>query len=329
MSAVPIEINESQIKEMITQLNILKTKQEGHGMSLHNPSRGNGTPSLNLYGDRAKSAIWLFLNAENIAKTLEVLMEERKADHDNINLKADFIDTAINDLAQRDEDNWLLNDFFKERNDGELVDYLPSHFGKISWNENPLSSVTELTEAGKQYLKLKVIISEFEEWGGYVHYTLIKEDLTLEKAKEVSRFIDSELIDKRVDTNLPFHLDALTSSHCGDCTCVPASCPKCHVESLLGIRTTKGLSKHQATKIADAFKSQGDAVTLDQAIVRLENYNPKATWEGWEAHAPRWEREAKEALLWLTAYKEKHFPDHKDVDVSESTVDSDYEWLKK
>ena len=44
----PSVINENQINEIIKQLNILKIKQEGYGMSFHDPSEGNGTPSINL-----------------------------------------------------------------------------------------------------------------------------------------------------------------------------------------------------------------------------------------------------------------------------------------
>lgn len=57
--------------EMIAQLRQLARKQEGYGMSFSDPSpRDGGIASINLYGDRAKAAIWLFKNADRIAAAL-------------------------------------------------------------------------------------------------------------------------------------------------------------------------------------------------------------------------------------------------------------------
>lgn len=57
--------------EMVNHLRQLARKQEGYGMSFSDPSpRGGGTASINLYGDRAKAAIWLFKNADRIADAL-------------------------------------------------------------------------------------------------------------------------------------------------------------------------------------------------------------------------------------------------------------------
>jgi len=298
-------VKEPQIKEMITQLKILKTKQEGYGMSFHNPQRGNGTPSLNLYGDRAKSAIWLFTNAETIAQALETLLEERREDHANINLKADFIEASINDLAQKDQDTQKLTDFIKTNENDEIVDYLPAQLGKIIWNENPLKSVVELTDLGKHYLKLKVIIQEQEEWMGQGHYVLSKGDLTLDKAKDTAKILDLEFVERRVEYVLGWHLNALGGGHCGDCTCLPASCPKCHVERLLGISTTKGLSKYAGSAISREFAEHSN---IDEVIIALRDYVPHANWAGWEAHAKRWKAQATDAYEWLVSYKQRHFP---------------------
>lgn len=58
----------SELGEMIEQLRQLARKQDGYGMSLHD-QRG-GSASINLYGDRARAAIWLFKNANRIADAL-------------------------------------------------------------------------------------------------------------------------------------------------------------------------------------------------------------------------------------------------------------------
>lgn len=54
-------------QDMIAQLRQLARKQEGYGMSFTDDRHG---ASLNLYGDRARAAIWLFKNADRIADTL-------------------------------------------------------------------------------------------------------------------------------------------------------------------------------------------------------------------------------------------------------------------
>ena len=83
---------------------------------------------------------------------------------------------------------------------------------------------------------------------------------------------------------------------------------KCWLEDLLEVDTIKGCGKHQLYKINDAFENKNDgSVSIDEAIEKLKNYDPKASWEGWEDHAPRWKSEAKLAAKWLTNYRDKHF----------------------
>lgn len=62
--------------EMVAQLRKLARKQEGYGMSFSDPSpRAGGMTSINLYGDRAKAAIWLFKNADRIADAVLAAMK--------------------------------------------------------------------------------------------------------------------------------------------------------------------------------------------------------------------------------------------------------------
>lgn len=299
------EINQSQIKEMIKQLRILVTKQEGYGMSFSDPSRTNGTPSINLYGNRAKSAIWLFKNAENVASVLETLFEERLEYYNTINLKASFIETDINDLSQKDQNCQELIDFIKANESEMIIDCIPSQLGRIIWNENPLNSVLELTDLGKHYLKLKIIIQEQEELMGRGHYVLSKDDLTLNEAKDIVPILNPEFVERRVETLMIWYLNALSSSHCGDCTCIPASCIKCNVEGLLSLSTIKGLSKYAGNAINREFNNHSN---IDEVIVALRDYVPYAEWNGWEEHIPRWKQQSTDAHNWLLNYKNNHFP---------------------
>lgn len=67
------------------------------------------------------------------------------------------------------------------------------------------------------------------------------------------------------------YLPYLEGYHMGDCTCVPASCPKCYAESLLGVDTIEGLGKYEAGKIHDVFcpHNDFDERTIDEVLEEL------------------------------------------------------------
>lgn len=57
--------------EFVRQLRTLATKEEGVGHSYSKGGSGRGMSSINLYGNRADSAIWLFQRANDIADLLD------------------------------------------------------------------------------------------------------------------------------------------------------------------------------------------------------------------------------------------------------------------
>ena len=182
---------------------------------------------------------------------------------------------------------------------------------KITYTPNPLRTTIELDEFEKKefWYKIKIEQLMWKIWGAKFHTDPTYQFYNLERAREELEFDEDEL-NKRVDELCQYYLKNLLDIHCGDCTCVPASCDKCHAESLLEIDTIKGLGKHEGSKISAAFDMKPGGVdgrSLDEAIEVLANYKPRAEWEGWEAHAERWAREATNALEWLKAYKERHF----------------------
>lgn len=67
IASTPTAEPDEGLVEMISQLRQLARKQEGYGMAMRNDRHES---SLNLFGDRAKSAIWLLQNAERIAERL-------------------------------------------------------------------------------------------------------------------------------------------------------------------------------------------------------------------------------------------------------------------
>lgn len=182
---------------------------------------------------------------------------------------------------------------------------------KITYNQNPMRTTVELDEREKKefWYKLKIEQLEWKLHGGRFYLCPEFDSYNVSRAKEELTYEEAEL-DKYVDEMCNYYVNSLLDIHLGDCTCVPCSCDKCHAESLLGIDTIKGLGKHEGSKVFSAFDMKPGGVdgrTLDEAIVCIEQYKPSADWEGWEAHAERWEREAKNALEWLKAYRDQHF----------------------
>ncbi|MDF0543311.1 hypothetical protein PX699_13215 [Sphingobium sp. H39-3-25] len=60
--------------EMVKMLNQLADKQDGYGMSYR--YRGDSNDQFNVWGDRARAAIWLFQNARKIAAALSALLQQ-------------------------------------------------------------------------------------------------------------------------------------------------------------------------------------------------------------------------------------------------------------
>lgn len=195
---------------------------------------------------------------------------------------------------------------------------------KIVWAPNPLRTVVELDDADRTLLRERIKSEEFENIITSAAFALdpgFDTKRTPEQGlAEARRWLDlNHLLDdevrhgktftQRLDEKLAWCTEELGREHCGDCTCVAASCLKCHAERLLGVDTTAGLGKHEASKIGCAFR---DGATIDEAVQRLADYVP--TWnETWrdratfDLHVPRWIEEGKRAHAWLIAYRSAHF----------------------
>jgi hypothetical protein len=200
---------------------------------------------------------------------------------------------------------------------------------KIIWTPNPLASIVELDEHDRQILWHRLKIEQLEERIGQANFDLNPEtrewhnknikDRSLDEAvASALKNLDVEHIEERLNADLQEYVDELASKHSGDCTCVPCSCLKCHVESLLGVDTIPGLGKHEASYIDSAFRPLDKDMperTIDQALQYLRDYHPvkgegggweKATEEEFQRHVPRWTEEAKRAYVWLTNYQKEH-----------------------
>lgn len=191
---------------------------------------------------------------------------------------------------------------------------------KIIYTPNPLRTVVQLDAHEKKEFWYKIKIEEMGHLLFDAHFYLTenkyidraKEDVDPKYYMEEKRGEKTKL-DDRVDELFKYFIaDLEHNPHCGDCTCVAMSCSKCQAESLLGIDTIAGLGKHEGSKIAGTFAignsfEAKDERSLNDVIQILANYEPKANWEGWEAHAERWKEEGKRAYQWLIAYRDKHF----------------------
>ena len=198
---------------------------------------------------------------------------------------------------------------------------------KINYHPNPLRTTIELDEHEKKELWYKIVIDEYK-WAIIGAKVKLEGIPSLDKTPNIEEAIkelrvdyffnegeyEGKGVDARADEMLAYYIEELQGWHCGDCTCVPCSCSKCHAEDLLEINTIKGLGKHSAYKIDSAFSDGKDEngknkqhTDINRAIEYLKNYEPKADWNGWEAHVPRWKKEAEHAYNWLVEYKNKHF----------------------
>lgn len=187
---------------------------------------------------------------------------------------------------------------------------------KITYKTNPLDTTVELDDHEKQILWYKIKCDELIELLFDAHFHMKEGQFyDLEKAKkslDPDYFLNEEddsksPLEKRCDQMLEYYLEELKSYHIGDCTCVPASCGKCHAEDKLGINTIPGLGKHSAYKVDNALReANGDIIA---ALESLKNYNPvindayKGKEDLWHQHLPRWKKEAKGAYEWLLKYK--------------------------
>lgn len=153
---------------------------------------------------------------------------------------------------------------------------------KITWAPNPLLTVVDLDVADRWWLR-----------------ECLQVDFDDASPDELSEWLDE-------------YTAALRAAHEGDCTCVPCACLKCQAEDWLGVDTTPGLGKHQAYNIAAAF-GHGNERTLDEAIEALVDFDPEPSPMGdgkldlWNANLPRWREEARQAHVWLVAYRDAHY----------------------
>lgn len=188
---------------------------------------------------------------------------------------------------------------------------------KIIYRQNPLYTIVDLDEHDKQIFWHKLKIEKLQNLIHSAHFILDINDTEFYNAERAYKELDPSYfcidnpelnkspIDKDADRLLEYYINELQQHHLGDCTCVAMSCGKCYAESVLGIDTLKGLGKHEGAKIAGIFNDAN--VSIDEAIKKLENYEPVANWKGWEAHIDRWKQEAANALEWLKQYRDTHF----------------------
>jgi len=190
---------------------------------------------------------------------------------------------------------------------------------KINWHQNPLRTTVDLDDRDKQMLLVAIqneyyvgLLCDIDMWLSGKIPTDIPHSIE-EVQKRISRW--GEICNMDLDhEDVQMYVEDLHDSHGGDCTCWPATCPKCMAESYLGIDTIKGLGKHEASNIMGAFGKDGDK-TIDEALDALRipyKYEKRhSSWEKYpreeyEKHIPRWESEKKRAIEWLENYKQEH-----------------------
>ena len=168
----------------------------------------------------------------------------------------------------------------------------------IVYTENPLCTRVELdAHESKNFWNL-LKMAEMEELLFDAHFHMQDDRWQdLEKARRAvdpDYYMDeddgkSTKLDQRVQTLHEYYVADLLSSHGGDCTCFPASCSKCHAESMLGIDTIPGMGKHIGNYVFSIF-GKPEVTTCTQAIEVLQGTENLSDT-------------GKRALAWLIDYQ--------------------------
>jgi len=194
---------------------------------------------------------------------------------------------------------------------------------KIVYNENPLQTVIELDDNEKKLFWHKIKIKQLVELLFSAHFGLTYKS-SFKNDKERIKYAEQAVepgyysskweegtgskrakMDDRVDEMYQWYLETLSGPHCGDCNCVPVTCPKCLAEDILEIDTIPGLGKHEAAKIDAAFRK---GKSINEVLKYLKSWElDKEKHKGYEFHFERWRQETINAYNWLKKYKEEHF----------------------
>lgn len=184
---------------------------------------------------------------------------------------------------------------------------------EVKYSQNPMHSLIILTDVEKEQFRNTILKDILEEElitiDIYIQgkiklpdgYESI-EDYAKKEVKRLSEMFEDDELDQEVEHQFEWMIEQLEQGyHVGDCTCVPASCGKCHAEYLLGFDTIKGLGKHEGAKLSGYFHSKPDATAKD-CLEHLKN-NPVVATEDWHhGHIERWNKERENVIEWLKEY---------------------------
>lgn len=169
----------------------------------------------------------------------------------------------------------------------------------VSWAENPLVSPVRLTDAGYAQLKLGIAIDAISSQ---------RACMSLAKQEKDWAWLDRDDIGSDIGAYIEhtarIYREALLDCHCGDCTCVPATCMKCVAEETLGMpSTTLGLGKHAGHEVMCAFRD--GRTTVAEALDWLHrDVQPASSWgPPVAAHLARWVKMRGDAIAWLVMYR--------------------------
>lgn len=173
----------------------------------------------------------------------------------------------------------------------------------VEWADNPLASRIVLDDYGRLLLRYAIAKDAIHSACVLIHMDKTQDPPS--KGRWVDQFdFSSEDIEAQITRTAEWCEKALLDVHCGDCTCVPATCIKCYAEEFIHVNTIHNLGKHPGHYVECAF---GDGrTTLEEALHWMRTEPIKATWAGWEVHAPRWKQERDAAIEWLERYGREH-----------------------
>lgn len=169
----------------------------------------------------------------------------------------------------------------------------------IKYNANPLKTEVILDPVELLAIRYYLISERLSEVCSEVY-----DALEIKSAHEIKDILGNKwrYVDEDVGGEVDEYVQALKSTHFGDCIAMPTRCMKCVAEDVLGISTVEGANREMLAHIAISQAIVGD--DIDVVIQDLTNKKEKYKAD---EKLQRWAHNCEEACVWLQEYKKKHF----------------------
>lgn len=145
---------------------------------------------------------------------------------------------------------------------------------KIIYTQNPLACEFHLDEHEQKLFRAKVQLEDYSDSLSEVTFILEQDPIDIARLKSICTWegLFGEERDEELDRRAKIFEQEFLSEHCGDCTCVPASCSKCYALELIDgfkLDPTWKIGKHTGYILSHLFRKE-EIDTCDKAIAHLK-----------------------------------------------------------